>query len=80
MKTEMISCDEVFARLWAFIDGELEPRSADEVRSHLAMCQMCYPRYDFQRAYFALMQRLGEAPEPDGLLERIRGVLRQEAS
>jgi anti-sigma factor (TIGR02949 family) len=57
-----IPCSEVAKRLWAFIDGELDPTSEEEVREHLEMCQRCYPRYDFQRAYFGLMQRVAEAP------------------
>ncbi len=78
MKTAMIPCETVLERLWAFIDGELEPSSAEEVRSHLEMCRMCYPRYDFQRAYFRLMQRMAENPEPPGLRDRVLSRLLEE--
>ena len=56
----MIACEEALARLWEFLDGELEAASEDEVQSHLEVCSRCYPRYDFQRAYFELMSRVKE--------------------
>lgn len=78
MKREMIPCHVVLERLWAFLDGELEPASEEEVREHLAMCRMCYPRYDFQRAYFQLMRRLSDRPEPRGLGQKVFSLLLDE--
>lgn len=68
MKKSPIPCDIVMKRLWAFIDGELDAVSDQEVREHLEMCQRCYPRYDFQAAYFRLLQRLGGRADDDGAL------------
>ena len=56
----MIRCEEALARLWEFLDGELEGASEDAVQSHLEVCSRCYPRYDFQRVYFELMSRVQE--------------------
>lgn len=75
-----IPCHVALARLWAFIDGELEPDSADEVRSHLEVCKRCYPQYDFQRAYFERMRRLGARPEPPELRARVFDCLLVEAA
>jgi len=66
-KPDMISCATALARLWAFIDGELEPASEAEVQAHLHVCRRCYPQFDFQHAYFQAMQRLASRPEPAGL-------------
>lgn len=66
MNDRPIPCNHVVKRLWAFIDGELDAASEREIRAHLEMCQQCYPRYDFQRAYFRLMQRLRDRPPEDG--------------
>jgi anti-sigma factor (TIGR02949 family) len=71
MKRESIPCNVAMKRLWAFLDGELDTISEAEVRKHLESCGRCYPRYDFQRAYFKLMQRLGDAAEPSELRSRI---------
>jgi len=78
MKRDMIPCDVVMRRLWAFIDGELDPESADQVHEHLEMCGRCYPRYDFQSAYFRLMERVGTQPLPDELRSRIFASLLAE--
>lgn len=68
MSRPPIPCNVVMKRLWAFIDGELDDISEREVREHLEMCQVCYPRYDFQRAYFRLMQRLAGRADDDGTI------------
>ncbi|MCI0433925.1 MAG: zf-HC2 domain-containing protein [Gemmatimonadetes bacterium] len=74
-----IACEAVMARLWAFIDGELELASEIEVREHLEACERCYPQFDFQHAYFRLMRRLAAQPAPPiglraSLLERLRAL------
>ncbi|MGH7502448.1 MAG: zf-HC2 domain-containing protein [Longimicrobiales bacterium] len=78
MKRKSIPCNVVMQRLWAFIDGELDTSSGEAVREHLEMCRRCYPRYDFQRAYFRLMERTAAEPEPAELRSRIFQVLLAE--
>lgn len=80
MSTRMLPCDEVMRRLWAFLDGELEPASEQEVRDHLALCKRCFPRLDFQRAYFRLMQRVAGAPAAEGVRARVIEALVEEAA
>jgi len=80
MNSKPIPCHVVMERLWAFIDGQLEPASENEVREHLEMCAMCYPRYDFQRAYFRLMGRLVSEPEPAEVRSRIFAALLEETA
>jgi mycothiol system anti-sigma-R factor len=68
----VIQCEEALQRLWEFLDGELQPKDEAEVRRHLEMCSRCYPRYDFQRAYFELMDRLkGRDSVPNGLRRQL---------
>jgi len=75
-KPDMNSCETALARLWAFIDGELEPASETEVQAHLEVCRRCYPHFEFQHAYFRALRRLADRPVPPGLptafLERLR--------
>ena len=47
----MISCEEAAARLFGFLDGELESASEDEVRRHPDVCEACYPRVQFERHF-----------------------------
>ncbi len=78
MRRDPIPCEIVLQRLWAFLDGELDPASGEEVRRHLEMCGRCYPRYDFQRAYFRLMERVAAEPVPEALRSRVFHTLLME--
>lgn len=66
-----LSCDEVMARLWEFLDGELAPETDATVREHLEQCSRCYPQYDFQRAYAELLRRVAQRMDPPGLRRRV---------
>lgn len=78
----MIRCEEALERLWDFLDGELAPKDEAEVRRHLEVCSRCYPQYDFQRAYFRLMERIREREAPPGELRRrlFERILAEEAA
>jgi len=71
MKAGGIDCRSVMERLWAFLDGELEPGQEEQVREHLKACKRCYPRYDFQRAYFRMMEELAGEPVPPAVRRRV---------
>ena len=66
----MIRCEEALEWLWEFLDSELEPANESEVQRHLEVCSRCYPRYDFQRAYFELMRRIRDRDAVPGKLRR----------
>ncbi len=53
----MISCEEASSRLFEYLDGELEGVSEDEVRSHLEVCEACYPRTQFEKHFLAALKR-----------------------
>ncbi len=80
-KMGMIRCEEAMARLWEFLDGELEDVEEAAVRKHLEVCNRCYPKYDFQRAYFEYMQRTSRRGEgsTDMRHELFQKLLEQEA-
>lgn len=67
----MLPCHEVMPRLWEYIDGELTPERTDQIRAHLEMCERCFPRYDFQRAFVAFLQRQRREPAPPELRRRV---------
>ncbi len=77
----MIRCEEAMARLWEFLDGELEDVEEAAVRKHLEVCHRCYPKYDFQRAYFEYMRRTSRHGEGSVELRRelFQKLLEQEA-
>jgi len=77
----MIRCEEAMARLWEFLDGELEDTEEEAVQRHLEVCNRCYPKYDFQRAYFEYMQRTSRRGEGSVELrhELFQKLLEQES-
>ena len=60
MRIGGITCDDALGRLWEFLDRELPPAEEAAVQRHLEICGRCYPKYDFQRAYFEYTRRLRE--------------------
>jgi anti-sigma factor (TIGR02949 family) len=77
----MIRCEEAMARLWEFLDGELDAAEEEAVRKHLEVCNRCYPKYDFQKAYFEFLQRTSGPAEGGVDLRRdlFQKLLEQEA-
>jgi anti-sigma factor (TIGR02949 family) len=76
-----ISCEDALARLWEFLDDELPPQEESAVRKHLEICGRCYPKYDFQRAYFAYTRRVRvqELESTDARRELFARLLAQES-
>jgi anti-sigma factor (TIGR02949 family) len=70
----MLSCREVIAPLWDYLDGELPPTRVEEFAAHLAACERCYPRYRFEFAFLeALARQRDRLPEPPrALVEQLR--------
>jgi len=79
-KAEMIPCDHVIAKLWEYVDGELNEEQAEKVRAHLDVCSRCFPQYNFQRAYKEFIRCSGEQPLPPGLRRRIFEAILAEES
>ncbi len=53
----MIPCEEAAARLFEYLDGELEDVSEEEVRVHLDVCKGCYPRVQFEKHFLDALRR-----------------------
>ena len=76
---EMISCDEAAARLFEFLDGELESASQDEVRRHLDVCEACYPRVQFEKHFLeALGRSQSNGRASEDLRNRVLQALAEE--
>ncbi len=72
----MIPCEEASARLFEYLDGELEDVSEEEVRRHLAVCEACYPRVQFERHFLEALQRSQNGSRVSGTLrERVLQAL-----
>lgn len=54
---DLISCKEASARLFEYLDGELDGISEEEVRGHLEVCEACYPRVQFEKHFLEALRR-----------------------
>jgi anti-sigma factor (TIGR02949 family) len=78
MMEPMLSCEDVMDRLWEYLDGELDPDTAGKIEQHLDACSLCYPQYDFRRAFQSLVAQAGEGPVPPGLRRKVFEALLEE--
>jgi anti-sigma factor (TIGR02949 family) len=71
-----MSCEDAQRRFFAYLDRALEGQEVEEVQAHLEACLECCDRLAFSRRLDSFVRsRLGEAPLPPGIEERIRGAL-----
>ncbi len=74
-----MNCESALEMLFDFLDGELEDTTQEEVAQHLAMCQDCYPYFNFQRLFLDRLAASGDSrtgfPE---LAQQIRKMLDRE--
>lgn len=67
-----LHCDAVLEALNAFIDGELDESDADEIRVHLAACELCMDDLDVRAAIRTVLQRCCcETRAPETLRMRV---------
>ena len=70
----MISCDEAAAKLFEYLDGELDDVSEEEVQRHLDVCKACYPRAQFEKHF---LEALGRSQRDGHASEELRGRVLQ---
>lgn len=78
--TDAITCQEALERLYEYLDGELEPESAEEVRHHVEVCDACYPEVKFTTQFRDALHRAahGQPVTPDGLRQKVGQLLEEE--
>jgi mycothiol system anti-sigma-R factor len=71
-----IDCEQVLERVWGYLDGEIAEEAYLEIQAHVAECEGCGSKYDFQRRLFELVERkCKEGPIPSELKERLFRLL-----
>ncbi|MDR7556238.1 MAG: zf-HC2 domain-containing protein [Armatimonadota bacterium] len=76
----MIAHHAIRRQLGAYLDEELRPEEAAEVRAHLAACAACAADLEELRATRALLRQLPPPPVPEGFLDELRARLRAEGT
>jgi anti-sigma factor (TIGR02949 family) len=71
-----MNCSTTGSWIDALLDGELDPKNAAEVESHLSICPACKRQYEVKRALSSNMRRLELAyTAPESLRRRISEAL-----
>lgn len=68
-------CREVLHELETYLDGECPDRVEAVVARHLADCEPCLNRSDFERSLRAIVARHCREAAPGDLVDRILGQL-----
>jgi mycothiol system anti-sigma-R factor len=72
-----ISCEEVIAHLFAYLDDETDPEKRSYIEHHLKECRACFSRAEFEKALRAKVSQLGDKEAPATLRRRVRSLLDQ---
>ena len=78
-KPHEVPCSEVLARVYSYLDGEIEVSGCAEIREHLDECGPCLREYGLEEAVKRLVHKhCGSEPVPTELrtkvLSRIQAV------
>ena len=50
-------CERALERMYEFLDNEIDTASGDAIRQHLAECEPCLDRFDFEQAVKSAVRR-----------------------
>lgn len=70
-----LSCRDVRARAWSYLDGELPVEEAAALRRHLESCSACRFRLAGEGKFLARLAAAGEEPAPPELRARAATIL-----
>jgi len=78
---DRFTCEEVFARLYDYLDRELDQEEIRLVREHLETCAACASEYKFEAGVLdGVREKLRRLAVPDGLMGRITARLAADAA
>ncbi|MFI6521699.1 mycothiol system anti-sigma-R factor [Spirillospora sp. NPDC050679] len=71
-------CTEVLARVYTYLDGELDQGGCSEVKDHLDECGPCLREYGLEEAVKKLVGKsCGCEPVPEDLRAKVLGRIEQ---
>ena len=72
-------CQDMVARLYYFLDGELNDTRRATIQHHLDGCPSCFSAFDFEAELRIVVQKRVHTRVPAELAERIRVALHSSA-
>jgi len=74
-----VDCSEVLAKVYVYLDGEIDDAARAGLRSHLEECGPCLRQYGLEREVKALVARCcGSDRAPEDLRRRVLARIRTE--
>ncbi len=71
-KPHDVPCTEVLARVYSYLDGEIEVNGYSQIREHLEECGPCLREYGLEEAVKRLVHKCcGAEPAPSGLRSKV---------
>ena len=75
MNAKHLSCEEVMAELFAYLDRELNDDLKATIDEHLQRCRDCFTRAEFEKRLRAKITQAATVKAPERLQRRIRYLL-----
>jgi anti-sigma factor (TIGR02949 family) len=76
--TEKMSCEEVIAKLYEYLDQEVDSKTSKNIDHHIHGCRECFSRLEFEKK---LRQRVSssvdELETPDDIKNRLEALLKR---
>lgn len=73
-----LTCEEALARVYEYLDGELDPDMQERMHRHLEVCRACYPYFNFERLFLDDLHERGlSAEEKPTLRARVETLLEE---
>jgi anti-sigma factor (TIGR02949 family) len=72
-----LDCEDVIARLFEYLDRELDAATVAAIDEHMKKCRGCFSRAEFERRLKVRLAEAGEVEAPTSLRLRARKLLQR---
>lgn len=71
-------CDEALAKVYHYLDGELDAHTVTRIRDHLSDCPPCEDAFSFEERLRVVVRDRLQEEVPEVVVERLRRVIATE--
>jgi mycothiol system anti-sigma-R factor len=73
-------CDEALAKLYLYLDAELDTASTEKIKAHLEECPGCEAPFDFEGRLRSVVKERLDEDVPQSFVNKLRDVLAEESN
>ena len=70
-----MDCKKMAAKLYEFLDSEMDDKQRLEFQSHLAACEKCFDRVEFEKLLRLTVQKGISCTMPKGLRDKVHSAI-----